>query len=222
MKVLVAFTRPGTGKSIAQIASQFEGIREVHVITVWNPKEKSIPLELDREMDEIASLLANSSLPFKVSMILGENIAKEIQNAARELNVDAVFLGAANSLYSKDLFGGKVSEVMTGFDKPVYVFADKNLSFPYEPVMVTCNDAPYQFLSNNEALSGLSVDSIPLLANQTKQQSQSFWELKGDFDLDKRWLNPFNLIVTDYKTYSLHNEFFIKETNQSCLVYCSK
>lgn len=91
MKVLVAFTRPGTGKSIAQIASQFEGIREVHVITVWNPKEKSIPLELDREMDEIASLLANSSLPFKVSMILGENIAKEIQKCCKRIKCRCSF-----------------------------------------------------------------------------------------------------------------------------------
>lgn len=219
MKVLVAFTRPGTGSSIAQIASKLEGIREIHVITIWNPMEKSIPLELNREMDEIASLLANASLPFKVSMILSDDVINSIQTTANELNVDAVLLGATNSLYSKDLFGGRVAEVMKGFHRPVYVLADKNLSFPYEPVLVTCNDAPYQFLSNNEALSGLSLESIPLLANQVKPQRASFWNLKGDFDLDKRWLNPYNLIVTDYKTYSLHNEFFIDELEKSCLVY---
>ncbi|MBP7282790.1 MAG: hypothetical protein KBA66_14500 [Leptospiraceae bacterium] len=221
MKVLVAFTRPNTGKSIAQIASKLEGIREIHVITIWNPKEKSLPLELNREMDEIASLLANASLPFKVSMILSEDVIGSIQSTANELNVDAVLLGASNSLYSKDLFGGRVGEVMQGFHRPVYILADKNLSFPYEPVLITCNDAPYQFLEGNEALSGLSLESIPLLANQVKPQQQSFWNLKGDFDLDKRWLESFNLIVTDYKTYSLHNEFFIEESEKSCLVYCN-
>ena len=45
MKVLVAFTRPNTGKSIAQIASKLEGIREIHVITIWNPKSSSITPE---------------------------------------------------------------------------------------------------------------------------------------------------------------------------------
>lgn len=221
MKVLVAFTRPNTGKSIAQIASKLEGIREIHVITIWNPKEKSVPLELNREMDEVADLLANASLPFKVSMILSEDVIGSIQSTANELNVDAVLLGASNSLYSKDLFGGRVGEVMQGFHRPVYILADKNLSFPYEPVLITCNDAPYQFLEGNEALSGLSLESIPLLANQVKPQQQSFWNLKGDFDLDKRWLESFNLIVTDYKTYSLHNEFFIEESEKSCLVYCN-
>ena len=221
MKVLVAFTRPGTGSSIAQIASKLEGIREIHVITIWNPKEKSIPLELNREMDEIADLLANASLPFKVSMIISEDIVTSIQTTANELNVDAVLLGASNSLYSKDLFGGRVREVMQDFHRPVYILADKNLSFPYEPVLITCNDAPYQFLAGNEALSGLSLESIPLLANQVKPQEQSFWNLKGDFDLDKRWLASYNLIVTDYKTYSLHNEFFIEESEKSCLVYCN-
>ncbi len=219
MKVLVAFTRPGTGSSIAQIASKLEGIREIHVITIWNPNEKSIPLELNRELGEIAALLANSSLPFKISMIYGEDVATEIQNAANQLNVDAVLLGAANSVYSKDLFGGRVSEVMKNFRRPVYVLANKHLSYPYEPVLITCNDAPYQFLSNNEALSGLSIESIPLLANQIKPQPVSFWNLKGDFELDKRWLKPYNLILTDYKTYSLHNEFFINELEKSCLVY---
>jgi nucleotide-binding universal stress UspA family protein len=219
MKALVAFTRPGTGSSIAQIASKLEGIREIHVITIWNQKEKSIPSELNRELGEIATLLANSSLPFKISMIYGEDIAAEIQRAANEINVDVVLLGASNSLYSKDLFGGRVAEVMKNFNRPVYILANKNLSFPYEPVLITCNEAPYQFLTNNEALSGLSLDSIPLLANQIKQQEKSFWDLKGDFDLDKRWLNPYNLIVTDYKTYSLHNEFFIDESEKSCLVY---
>ena len=220
MKVLVAFTRPGTGSSIAQVASKMEGIREIHVITIWNPKEKSIPSELNRELGEIAGMLANSSLPFRISMIYGEDVALEIQNAANELNVDAVFLGATNSLYSKDLFGGRVAEVMKDFKKPVYILANKHLSYPYEPVLITCNDAPYQFLSNNEALSGLSLNSIPLLANQMKPQDESYWNLKGDFDLDKRWLDPYNLIITDYKTYSLHNEFFIEESEKSCLVYC--
>jgi hypothetical protein len=220
MKVLVAFTRPGTGSSIAQVASKMEGIREIHVITIWNPKEKSIPSELNRELGEIAGMLANSSLPFRISMIYGEDVALEIQNAAIELNVDAVFLGATNSLYSKDLFGGRVAEVMKDFKKPVYILANKHLSYPYEPVLITCNDAPYQFLSNNEALSGLSLNSIPLLANQMKPQDESYWNLKGDFDLDKRWLDPYNLIITDYKTYSLHNEFFIEESEKSCLVYC--
>lgn len=186
MKVLVAFTRPGTGSSIAQVASKMEGIREIHVITIWNPKEKSIPSELNRELGEIAGMLANSSLPFRISMIYGEDVALEIQNAAIELNVDAVFLGATNSLYSKDLFGGRVAEVMKDFKKPVYILANKHLSYPYEPVLITCNDAPYQFLSNNEALSGLSLNSIPLLANQMKPQDESYWNLKGDFDLDKR------------------------------------
>ena len=88
-------------------------------------------------------------------------------------------------------------------------------------MLITCNDAPYQFLAGNEALSGLSLESIPLLANQVKPQEQSFWNLKGDFDLDKRWLASYNLIVTDYKTYSLQNEFFIKESEKSCLVYCN-
>ena len=220
MKVLVAFTRPGTGSSIAQVASKMEGIREIHVITIWNPKEKSIPSELNRELGEIAGMLANSSLPFRISMIYGEDVALEIQNAANELNVDAVFLGATNSLYSKDLFGGRVAEVMKDFKKPVYILANKHLSYPYEPVLITCNDAPYQFLSKNEALSGLSLNSIPLLANQMKPQDESYWNLKGDFDLDKRWLDPYNLIITDYKTYSLHNEFFIEESEKSCLVYC--
>ena len=126
MKVLVAFTRPNTGKSIAQIASKLEGIREIHVITIWNPKEKSVPLELNREMDEVADLLANASLPFKVSMILSEDVIGSIQSTANELNVDAVLLGASNSLYSKDLFGGRVGEVMQGFHRPVYILADKN------------------------------------------------------------------------------------------------
>ncbi len=219
MKVLVAFTRPGTGSSIAQIASKLEGIKEVHAVTIWNPKEKSIPLELDRELDQIASLLAYSSIPFKVSMVLGDDVANGIQKAANELNVDAVLLGASNSLYSKELFGGRVAEVMKDFKRPVYVLANKHLSFPYEPVLITCNDAPYQFLSSNEALSGLSLESIPLLANQVKPQITSFWNLKGDFELDKRWLKPYNLILTDYKTYSLHNEFFIEESEKSCLVY---
>ena len=219
MKVLVAFTRPGTGSSIAQVASKMEGIQEIHVITVWNPREKSIPSELNRELGEIAGMLANSSLPFKISMIYGEDVAFEIQNAANKLNVDAVFLGAANSLYSKELFSGRVAEVMKGFRIPVYILANKHLSYPYEPVLITCNDAPYQFLSSNEALSGLSSQSIPLLANQVKPQLTSFWNLKGDFELDKRWLKPYNLILTDYKTYSLHNEFFIDELEKSCLVY---
>ena len=150
-----------------------------------------------------SDLLANASLPFKVSMIISEDIVTSIQTTANELNVDAVLLGASNSLYSKDLFGGRVREVMQDFHRPVYILADKNLSFPYEPVLITCNDAPYQFLAGNEALSGLSLESIPLLANQVKPQEQSFWNLKGDFDLDKRWLASYNLIVTDYKTYSL-------------------
>lgn len=220
MKVLVAFTRPGTGSSIAQVATKMEGIREIHVITIWNPKEKSIPSELNRELGEIAGMLANSSLPFKISMIYGEDVAFEIQNAANRLNVDAVFLGAANSLYSKDFFGGRVAEVMKDFNRPVYILANKHLSYPYEPVLITCNEAPYQFLSSNEALSGLSLDSIPLLANQVKPQEESYWNLKGEFDLDRRWLDPYNLIITDYKTYSLHNEFFIEESEKSCLVYC--
>jgi hypothetical protein len=120
---------------------------------------------------------------------------------------------------SKELFSGRVAEVMKGFRIPVYILANKHLSYPYEPVLITCNDAPYQFLSSNEALSGLSSQSIPLLANQVKPQLTSFWNLRGDFELDKRWLNPYNLIITDYKTYSLHNEFFIDELDKSCLVY---
>ena len=44
MKVLVAFTRPGTGSSIAQVASKMEGIQEIHVITVWNPRENQFHL----------------------------------------------------------------------------------------------------------------------------------------------------------------------------------
>ncbi len=221
MKVLVAFTKPDTGRAISQLASKLEGIREIQVVTVWNQKEISIPSELNRELDEIASMLVNSSIPFKIEMIYGENVPLEIQNAANRMNADAVLLGAANTVFSSDLFGGRVAEVMKGFSRPVYILANKNLSYPFDPVLLTCNDAPYNFLEKNEPLSLLSLYSIPLLANQVVPQKSSYWDLKGEFDLDKRWLKPYNLIVTDYKTYSLYDDFFIKESDQSCLVYCN-
>lgn len=221
MKVLVAFTKRDTGRAISQIAAKLEGIKEIHIVTIWNPNEKSRPTDLTNELSEISSLLVNSSIPFKISMIYGENVPLEIQNVANSMNADAVMLGAANTLYSNDLFGGRVAEVMKGFNRPVYILANKSLSYPFDPVLITCNEAPYNFLKNNEPLSGLTQESIPLLANQVKPQSASYWKLEGEFDLDKRWLNPFNLIVTDYKTYSLHDDFFIKESDKSCLVYCN-
>ncbi len=200
MKVMVSFANPkmgaklfGLARALFSKAAENLSIVALHVVSVESKSEGFPALEEDDIFQAVREEASGSELSFETVGFPSDWIVPGIVEIAKSKNVDLLLLGASRSLFSDDLLGGRVGDVLRQLsDLDIAVLADNGLHSPIEPVIYSPGLESAPLFPFSLGLSAFIEKPIPVLSGVSHTefgiQSTSIF---------KPWL-PFSLAAPDY------------------------
>ncbi|TGL63294.1 potassium transporter Kef [Leptospira sarikeiensis] len=229
MKVLISFANPKMGaklfgltRALYSKSVQNLSIVALHIVSVESQSEGFPILEEDEIFKAVREEASGSEFSFETVGFPSDWIVPGIVEIAKSKEVDLLLLGAARSLFSEDLLGGKVGEVLRQLsDLDIAVLADNGLNSPIEPVIYSPSLESAPLFPFSVGLSSYIEKPIPVLSgvNQTELGIKQ----AGQF---KPWL-PFslaasdqskNLAILDYGTYKSFHSVLLDRKGLSFLI----
>ncbi|PJZ66632.1 potassium transporter Kef [Leptospira wolffii] len=229
MKVLVSFANPKMGAKLFGLAralfsrsSENLFIVALHVVSMESQSEGFPILEEDEVFRAVREEAAGSEFYFETVGFPSDWIVPGIVETAKSKNVDLLLLGAAGSLFSDDLLGGRVGEVLRQLsDLDIAVLADNGLRSPIEPVIYSPGLESAPLFPFSLGLSTFIEKPIPVLSGTDP----------GEYGLPSvqrfhPWL-PFslaaaddskNLAILEYGTYKSFHSVLLDRKNMSFLI----
>ncbi|TGK11464.1 potassium transporter Kef [Leptospira fletcheri] len=228
MKVLVSFANPKMGAKLFGLArALFSGsgqnlsIIALHVVSVETESEGFPRLEEDEIFQAVREEAAGCDFQFETVGFPSDWVVPGILEIAKSKDADLLLLGAARSLFSEGLLGGKVGEVLRKLSSlDVAVLADNGLNSPIEPVVLAPGLESAAIFPLLRGLSDFLGGPIPVFSG-SKQED---FGLKGSASF-RPWL-PFslapdtkkNLAVLDYETYKSFHSILLARKDLSYLI----
>ncbi|PJZ71294.1 potassium transporter Kef [Leptospira perolatii] len=230
MNILVSFANPkmgaklfGLARSLFAKSGQDLSIVALHIISVESESEGFPRLTEDEIFESVRQEAAGANLNFETVGFPSDWIVPGIVEMARTKEADLLLLGASGSLFSNDLLGGRVGEILHELsDSDIAVLADNGLRSPIEPVLLAPGIASMELFPLAEGLSKFIQKPIAVHAGSAPEEysletSSHFvpwlpFSLQEDHFIDK------NLVILEYDTYKGFHSHLLDMKNVSYLI----
>ncbi|TGK07399.1 potassium transporter Kef [Leptospira semungkisensis] len=231
MKVLISFANPKMGAKLFGLARALFSKKDqelfivaLHVVSVESESEGFPLLTEDEIFQAVREEAAGSAFHFETVGFPSDWIVPGIVETAKSKGVDLLLLGASRSLFSDDLLGGKVGDVLRELsDLDIAVLADNGLHSPIEPVIYSPGLESAPLFPFSTGLSTFIEKPIPVLAGSGQREFQI--ESPEKF---RPWL-PFslaapdpsknlNLAIVEYGTYKSFHSVLLDRKGLSFLI----
>jgi Kef-type K+ transport system membrane component KefB len=133
-KILISFGQPSMGVALIKLSDfLFANYRDTTQITAIHitPTEVLSSIEeleyKQRSFSEIEELMKELKLDVEMVHKTTENVTYEILNQAKKMNSRFLFIGAAKSLFTKNILGGKIRSILSYAPCNVGVLLDNGL-----------------------------------------------------------------------------------------------
>ncbi|EQA35449.1 universal stress family protein [Leptospira inadai serovar Lyme str. 10] len=228
MKVLVSFANPKMGAKLFGLAralfSQADdslSIIALHVVSVESETEGFPRLEEDEIFKAVREEAAGCDFQFETVGFPSNWVVPGIVEIAKSKEIDLLLLGAARSLFSEGLLGGKVGDVLRKLSSiDIAVLADNGLHSPIEPVVLAPGLESAAIFPLLRGLSSFLKNPIPVFSGSRQED----FGLHGSHSF-RPWL-PFslapdtkkNLAILDYETYKSFHSILLAKKDLSYLI----
>ncbi|PJZ78369.1 universal stress protein [Leptospira neocaledonica] len=230
MKVLISFANPKMGaklfgltRALFSKSKDNLSIVALHVVSVESKSEGFPILEEDEIFQAVREEAAGSEFSFETVGFPSDWIVPGIVEIAKSKEIDLLLLGAARSLFSDNLLGGKVGDVLRHLsDLDIAVLADNGLVAPIEPIIYSPGLDSAPLFPFSSGLSTFIEKPIPVLSgvNQSEFGMIQTNQFKPwiPFSLNAAADQTKNLAILEYNTYKSFHSVLLDRQGLSFLI----
>lgn len=207
-KILLSFGPPRMGAALMKIAAAIIGnekeqslIKALHMTPNLEitPQEATI---FEKEGFAPARRIAsNFGLRLQTYYKVSDQIDAEILRKSKKYPVNLLLIGGARSLFTENIVGGRVGNIVQNCSSGLGIFIDKGMDFPSRILILYSSSSALSLVSITQKLSS-NPDVLVEVLNLSNLASTDIPDLKSTTILDKRpidkiLLDRYDLLIID-------------------------
>ncbi|MDP4266076.1 MAG: cation:proton antiporter [Bacteroidota bacterium] len=217
-KVIISFGPATSGASLLKLLYSLYNFK-LNKFKIWalhlTPHTEILGTSaLDYEAKSFALIKAASEelkLDYEPIYKTTDDVSKEVIRSVKEIQCDLLFMGAAQSVFTNDILGGKVREILEGVKCNVGVVINKNIQKLNNVLIISnlenCDRVIKIFsmlLKYNPKLTLMNVESendnnVQKLEVFNKNPYYSDIRIISRKFFDTAFINDFDLVILEYK-----------------------
>ncbi len=205
-KILISFGQPSMGAALIKLSDfLFANYRDKTQITAIHitPTEVLSSIEeseyKQRSFAEIEELMKELKLDVEMVHKTTENVTYEILNQAKKMNSRFLFIGAAKSLFTKNILGGKIRSILNYAPCNVGVLLDNGL------------DRIKKVLILKRSTNSLGFEKLIYYIQKVHGKSINQMLLSPFTSLSHEDFNDFQLVIVEIDLWKEREEFLEME-----------
>jgi nucleotide-binding universal stress UspA family protein len=215
--ILIAFGPASAGASLLRLLYSLYNFknRKVNLIALHlTPHTEILSISAlnyeERSFTDISLLADELKIDFTPIYKATDDVSKEIIKTAKEVNCDLLLMGAAQSIFSTNILGGKVKEILEFSNCNVGIFMNKNIQKIKNVLIISnfekCNSIIQLFDKLLNYTPKLSLLNIENTAEDNAKRLEQFLKIPYYSDiriinnnlLDKEFLKDFDLVILEF------------------------